>query len=130
MLRPGVLVLATVFTLAAWAQSVDTPSPAQRRIADARSQIAARPESAEGYVALATALARRARETSDTDFYRQADEAVHRALALDSSSLGARKARVWVQLGRHEFAAALAEAQALNAQVPDDVLVYGYLTDA
>src|SRR5262249_29556525 len=30
----------------------------------------------------------------------------------------------------HEFAAALVEATALNRQVPDDVLVYGFLTDA
>ena len=38
--------------------------------------------------------------------------------------------RVWVLLGKHEFAAALELARALNKQMPDDLLVYGFLTDA
>lgn len=33
-------------------------------------------------------------------------------------------------LGRHEFAEALALARTLSEQVPDDLLVYGFLTDA
>ncbi|MGH9649907.1 MAG: tetratricopeptide repeat protein, partial [Terriglobales bacterium] len=37
---------------------------------------------------------------------------------------------VWVLLGRHEFARARDEAEALNRRVPDDVLVYGLLADA
>jgi tetratricopeptide (TPR) repeat protein len=37
---------------------------------------------------------------------------------------------VWVLLGRHEFARAGDEAEALNRRVPDDVLVYGLLADA
>ena len=38
--------------------------------------------------------------------------------------------RVWVLLGKHQFAAALDLARALNKQIPDDVQVYGFLTDA
>ena len=37
---------------------------------------------------------------------------------------------MWLLLGKHEFAAALVEAAKLNKQMPDDVMVYGFLTDA
>jgi len=33
-------------------------------------------------------------------------------------------------LGKHEFAAALEEATKLNKKIPDDVMIYGFLTDA
>jgi hypothetical protein len=33
-------------------------------------------------------------------------------------------------LGKHEFAAALDEATRLNKKIPDDVMIYGFLTDA
>ena len=38
--------------------------------------------------------------------------------------------QVWLLLGRHEFAAALEEAKKLNKKMPDDVMLYGFLTDA
>ena len=38
--------------------------------------------------------------------------------------------RVWVLLGKHQFAAALELARSLNKEIPDDVQVYGFLTDA
>jgi tetratricopeptide (TPR) repeat protein len=37
---------------------------------------------------------------------------------------------VWLLLGKHEFAAARDEAMKLNKKVPDDVMVYGFLTDS
>ena len=37
---------------------------------------------------------------------------------------------MWLLLGKHEFAAALEEAKKLNQRTPDDVMVYGFLTDA
>lgn len=40
------------------------------------------------------------------------------------------KARISILLGEHEFPAALEAAKALNKTVPDDVVVYGLLTDA
>ena len=130
MIRSTVLVLSLLFTAPAWTQVADPTSPAERRIAAARRLIDAEPQNPGGYAVLATALARRARETSDPGFYRRADEALDKALELEPGHFEARKARVWVLLGKHEFASALSAAQALNAQVPDDVLVYGYLTDA
>jgi tetratricopeptide (TPR) repeat protein len=119
--------LALALAAPAFAQA---QSPAESRIAAARKAIAAQPEVADGYNQLAMALARRARETADPDFYRQADEAVQASLRIAPDNLEAEKARVWILLGKHEFAQALAAATALNQRVPDDVTVYGMLVDA
>ena len=104
-------------------------TPAQRRIAEARAAVEKSP-SAPGWSELALALTRRARETADPAFYEQADDAVQRSLALGPDNLEALKARAWVRLGQHRFAEARDLALALNRRVPDDVFVYGLLTDA
>ena len=82
------------------------------------------------YNQLAMALARRARETADSDYYRQALAAVEASLERKPGNYGARKARVWCLLGQHEFSQALEEAKALNKLALDDVQVYGFLADA
>ncbi len=105
-------------------------SPAEQRIAEAREAIANAPDAPRGYTDLALALSRRARETSDLGYYRQADEAIDRAIALSPGDFEAGKVRAWVRLGQHRFADALLLAEALNKRAPDDVMVYGLLTDA
>src|SRR4029077_12950023 len=52
------------------------------------------------------------------------------AFALDPNNRETHKVQVWALLGRHEFAMALPLAQELNRQAPDDLMVYGFLTDA
>src|SRR6266567_3369988 len=99
-------------------------------IAEARKAIEKKPTQYSGYNLLAMALARRARETSDVGFYAQAEDALKRSLDLAPGNLDGEKIHVWLLLGRHEFAAALDAAKALNKRVPDDVLIYGFLTDA
>jgi tetratricopeptide (TPR) repeat protein len=126
----GAIVMLACATFAAANDTGSTGTPAERRIAEARRAIDKLPERADGWNALAVALARRARETADTDFYVQADAALAKAAAIEPDNFETRKARVWVLLGRHEFARALEEAKALNKRMPDDVLVYGYLADA
>ena len=79
---------------------------------------------------LAMALARRARETSDVTYYAQAEDALKKSLALAHANLDGEKVHVWLLLGKHEFPAALDAAKVLNKRVPDDVLIYGFLTDA
>jgi tetratricopeptide (TPR) repeat protein len=106
------------------------PTPAEQRIAAARAGLARTPNVARLHVDLALGLARRARETADTSFYRAAEDALQAALTLEPKSYEARRTRVWVLLGRHEFARALEEAVPLNREAPDDVLVYGFLADA
>lgn len=108
---------------------VTTPTPAERAIERERSALASRP-SAEGEARLAMALARRARETADPEYYAQAHDAVERALALAPDDVSALKARAWALLGQHEFARARELAMEINRRVPDDVETYGMLVDA
>jgi tetratricopeptide (TPR) repeat protein len=122
-----VLVFLAAVSVAAPAVAA---TPAEQKIDVARQAIDKNPQSPRGYTDLALALARRARETSDPAYYAQADDALDRALALAPGDLDASKVRAWVRLGQHRFADALALAQELNHRVPDDVMVYGFLTDA
>jgi tetratricopeptide (TPR) repeat protein len=105
------------------------PSPAERRITEVRGWLEKQP-TAQAWSELALALTRRARETADPRFYEEADEAAQRSLALAADNVEALKARAWVRLGQHRFAEARDLALALNRRVPDDVFVYGLLTDA
>ena len=126
------ILLTSVGALLASAVGADlgVPSPAEQRIAEAREAVEKAPDAPRGYTDLALALSRRARETSDPPYYRQADEALDRALALSPGDFEAGKVRAWVRLGQHRFADALPLAEALNKRAPDDVMVYGILTDA
>ncbi len=129
-----VALLFLSLSTAAFAQTpvaeTTTLSPAEKSIAAARKEITNKPAQYAGYNHLAIALSRRARETSDAIYYAQAEEALKKSMALAPADFESQKIRVWLLLGRHEFAAALEAAQALNKKVPDDVLVYGFLTDA
>jgi tetratricopeptide (TPR) repeat protein len=104
-------------------------SPAQQRIATAERALAVK-KTADGYNELALAFARRARETADGTYYDRADQAIDASLQQAPDNLEALKMRVWVLLGRHEFARALDLARALNKRNADDLLIYGFLTDA
>ncbi|MGH9557236.1 MAG: tetratricopeptide repeat protein [Terriglobales bacterium] len=131
-----VLALILILPGALLAQSEEAPpvasskSPAELAIERAQKAIATNPKNQGAYNDLALAFARRARETSDTTSYTKAEEALAKSGALAPDSLETRKLHVWVLLGRHEFARARDEAEALNRRVPDDVLVYGLLADA
>jgi tetratricopeptide (TPR) repeat protein len=111
-------------------QAAPIVSPAEQKITQARRAIETNPNDYQAHNALAWALARRARETSDPVYYHQADAAIREALRLMPGNLESEKMGIWVLLGQHEFAKALDRARALNKKVPDDVLVYGFMTDA
>ena len=131
-MNPHVLLLSLALLTApaiALAESTE-PSPAEQRITLARTAVKQNPQRYEAHAQLAMALAQRARETADTTYYVQAESALAQSLTLSPGNLEARRVQIWVMLGKHEFAAALSAAQALNQQMPDDVQVYGYLTDA
>jgi tetratricopeptide (TPR) repeat protein len=126
----AILIVFAAALLVAEAKPAANLSPAESAIAQAQSAIAKKPNQCDGYNQLAIALARRARETSDVDFYAGAEEALKKSLELSPDNLDAEKIHVWLLLGRHEFSAALDDAKALNRKIPDDVLVYGFLVDA
>jgi tetratricopeptide (TPR) repeat protein len=123
------MVLAAVLAATVTGASPEQ-SPAERAISSARQKTAVTPDRVEPYVELAFALARRARETADPRFYEQGEAAVQEALRRVPDSYEARKARVWLLLGRHRFAEALEEARSLQARLPDDPQVYAFLVDA
>lgn len=105
-------------------------TPAEIGIRKAQAQLAKQPRYVPAYSSLAMAYARRARETSDVQFYQKAEDTLQEALKIDPDNFEALKVRTWLFLGRHEFAKALESARALNKRVPDDVTVYGYMVDA
>lgn len=123
-ITPLVFVLCT-----GWA-AFAAQSPAEMKIEGAKKSIAANPKSWRAYDDLALALARRARETSNPDFYAQAEEALKKSLELQPGNFEAERLRIWLVLGRHEFAQARELARKLNKRSPDDILVYGFLVDA
>ena len=109
-------------------------TPAERAIRDARSKLAASTQKSmvrpAAHNALAMALARRARETGDPDFYDQALHEINAALNSAPNDFAAARTRAWVLLGKHEFATARTEAEALQRRAPDDLMVYAMLVDA
>lgn len=105
-------------------------TPAEQKINQAKAAIAKDATSAEAYNGLAMGLAKRARETSNVDYYVQAHAALDKSMDLKPDGFEAQKLRIWVLLGQHEFAKAQVLARKLNKQVPDDVMTYGLLTDA
>src|SRR5712691_3821185 len=135
------LLVATGLALAGLAISVRTPrltssssspasataspsstpgTPADRAIRAAEAEITRDPQRSEGYVTLATAYMRKVRESGDTGYYRRAEAAVQRALALQPGSPEGLRTLAWVQTGKHEFREALATAEHLRAQRSDD----------
>jgi tetratricopeptide (TPR) repeat protein len=112
------------------AQAAPSLTPAEGKIAWARKNVARNPRQAQAYNDLAMALARRARETGDPSFYKQAEAALTKSFAIAPGNYEGAKVHVWLLLGKHEFSKALEEAKALNRRAPDDVMVYGLLVDA
>src|SRR5215469_12181264 len=135
MKRIAMLLLMVVAAVGAWAQNGPISaevklSPAQRSMAQAQKLIAKNPKDFEAYNALALALSRRARETSDVAYYTQAEEALRKSFEISPDNFDGERTAVWLLLGKHEFAAALEKAKDLNKKMPDDIMVYGFLTDA
>jgi len=135
MKRIAALLLLVLGAIAGFAQAPNAPaetkvSPAERSMDQARKLIEKNPKDFEAYNALALALSRRARETSDVKFYAQAEETLQKSFAVSPDNFDGQRIHVWLLLGKHEFAAALDAAKKLNQRMPDDVMLYGFLTDA
>jgi tetratricopeptide (TPR) repeat protein len=135
MKKIAALCVLILLGAAAFAQTPDTasqsePSPAEKTALRAQKLIDKNPKDFEAYNALALALSRRARETSNVVYYAQAEEALTKSFAIAPDNFDGARTHVWLLLGKHEFAAALDEAKKLNQRMPDDIMVYGFLTDA
>jgi tetratricopeptide (TPR) repeat protein len=135
MKRIAALLLLLSCTIVGFAQissgsANQNLSPAERSMAQAKKLIERNPNDFEAYNALALALSRRARETSGVAFYDQGEEALQNSFALSPDNFDGQRIRVWLLLGKHEFGAALEAARKLSQKMPDDVMLYGFLTDA
>ncbi len=122
--------MTTVFAKTDNPSGAVTLSPAEQSMAQAQRLIEKNPRNYEAYNALALALSRRARETSDVNFYAEAEETLKKSFKIAPDNFDGKRIQVWLLLGKHEFAAAREEALKLNKRMPDDVMVYGFLADA
>src|SRR6476660_3405987 len=93
------LLLLPIAAVAAFAHTSSPSqtklSPAERSIAQAKRLIEKRPKDFEAYNALAFALSRRARETSDVKYYDEAADALKQSLALSPDNFGAARIHAW-----------------------------------
>ncbi len=112
------------------APNEQTKSPAELRIEEARKAVKAKPDDFEAHNALALALARRARETGNAQYYDSATESLKESFRIVPGNPAAEKMEVWLLLGKHDFGQALKKARELNQRMPDDLLVYALLADA
>lgn len=105
-------------------------SPADHAIRTAEGVVTSTPRVSASYVVLAVAYMQKVRESGDASYYGRAEAAVQEALALEPDSIDALRTLAWVQTGKHEFREALATAEQLREQQPDDPFIYGLLGDA
>jgi tetratricopeptide (TPR) repeat protein len=127
------LFFALLVTIPAFGTSPETTlpsSPAERRIERAQTFLQKQPNRYQAYNDLALALMARARESGDSSYYQQAEQAIANSLRIDPGNFEGKKAHVALLLGERKYPEALQEATALNHNTPDDVLVWGYMADA
>jgi tetratricopeptide (TPR) repeat protein len=134
LLGIGLLALALTTgaspVCAADAPQDPTDTPADRALQAAAAFIAQRPQPCEGYIALAKASIRKARESGDDGYYQRAEHAIQHVLAHQPDASEALLLLAWTQTGQHQFAAALKTAERLRQHLPNNYQVYGLLGDA
>lgn len=105
-------------------------TPAQLRIAAAKLQIKTDPKKSQAYNDLALAFVRRARETGESTYLRDAEGALATGITLAPNDFQLQKTHVALVLAKQQFSQAKKEATALNQRTPDDVMTYGYIAEA
>ena len=110
--------------------SLQQDSPAQQRIAAAMQQIEMDPKKVQAYNELALASIRRARETADPKYLKDAETAIAQGFRLDSTDFQLQRTQVALMLSRHEYSQARERATLLHHRTPDDVMTYGFIAEA
>ena len=121
------LVLAPAFLTAT--ENSNTIDPAEKKIAEIQTALKGSPSSPEPHIDLAAEYCRKARDSEDIGYYSKADVEVEMALKLSPANYDAQKLQVTILLGKDEFSAALKLATALNKRIPDDIAVWGLLSE-
>ena len=88
------------------------------------------PDAAVAWVELGRAWIQKARATGDPGYYLSADAAARLALRCEPDHRPALGLRTLVLLNQHAFAEARAQAQAVLAHAPDDLVALAALSDA
>lgn len=125
-----VLFLGILRPLAVGAAEVTSTSPAEQRIAAAQQVLQKQPNRPQANNDLALALIRRARETGNTTYLQQADDAARNSLRIQPANFEGAQAHVALLLAERRYRAALDEAKALNHRAPDSVTVWGDMAEA
>src|SRR5439155_253228 len=115
---------AVTFSVSAPGGSTDA------RIARLQALLRVEPREVDALSTLAGAYLQKVRETADPAYYDRAGTAPRRALALRPADAGALTERGALELSRHHFRAALADAQRVRALAPEVNKPFGVLVDA
>ena len=112
------------------AENSSFKSATGKQIEAAQKIIEKSPDSTNGYLNLAAAYIRSARETGDFALNSKAEAAIARALEIEPNNLTALKLKTSLNLTFHRFADGRAMALDLLKNNPRDAFLYGALTDA
>lgn len=105
-------------------------SASDRAVTGATGRVQRNEADEAAWADLGDALMQKARETADADYYRHAERAYRKALALNPKNLDATTGLAWVYGGRHEFELSIQSAEKAVALDPNSSLAYGLLGDA
>jgi tetratricopeptide (TPR) repeat protein len=130
MRRPGVLTLVVALLVGL----AISPARSERLTSDAEinkaSEVARSHPTEAAWSRLGDAFMQKARETMDLSYYRLAEEAYRKSLAINPNYANALAGISWVLSGRHEFEQSIEWAnKALKAE-PNRADAYGLLGDA
>jgi tetratricopeptide (TPR) repeat protein len=88
------------------------------------------PHDWQSYSQLGLAFLQKARETGDPTYYQKTEEALDKALAIESSDYTAIAAKGALALARHDFHSALEWGEKARQINPDRTYAYGVIADA
>jgi tetratricopeptide (TPR) repeat protein len=106
------------------------PVPTDKRIAAAEGRLKQQPENNAAADELVTAYLQKMRETADGSYLERATRLVDAMLKRDPSDYSARWHQVEIELQRHHFKRVITMTDALTAERPDGVVVWGLRGDA
>src|SRR5947207_15764665 len=113
------LLVSLCIILAQFAHSQTSSSPAEQGMAAARRLIDKNAKNFEAYNALALALSRRARETSDVAYDTQPDDALKKWFEISPANFDRQRTGRWLLLGTHQFPPALKKPTEPEKTRPD-----------
>ncbi len=103
--------------------------PSAQKLAEIEKALKNNPSSPEPHIDLAAEYCRRARDGEDLSYYDKASAEVESALKIAPDNFDARKLKVTILLGENRFDAALKIAAELNRRVPDEIALWGLLSE-